>query len=249
VAKTQLVRNKSLPRTLQQAVVDDLRYAILRGRLAAGARLNQSMIASEYGISPIPIREALRQLESEGLVKSAPHRGAVVASLSQPEIQDLYDVRIALESLATRLAIPQAEEADLTRLAALLARMDNERDFSRWLDLNSEFHRALYAPSNRTHLCGLIDNLRRNTERYLRLYARNIGRLKEAQVEHRRILEAYRQKDTSGAVIALQHHLQNTLNGLLALFEYGLAPDGRTSATGRITRGQTGTQDREGEEK
>lgn len=243
IENLQPARTMSLPKTLQQAVADDLRNAILQGRLSAGARLIQGVIASEYGISPIPVREALRQLESEGLVQSIPHRGSIVASLSQSEIEDLYDVRIALESLATRLAVPRADEADFNRLHALLIRMDSERDLARWLDLNSEFHRGMYAPSNRSHLCSLIDNLRRNTERYLRLYARNMKRLKEAQVEHRRIFDGYRRGDANAAASALEDHLKNTLRGLLLLFEdhpelRAVGPVPKMSGSKRITHGE-----------
>jgi DNA-binding GntR family transcriptional regulator len=227
-----------IPATVQRAVADDLRDAILRGRLAAGTRLNQNTIASQYGVSPIPIREALIQLESEGLVKSAPHRGAVVASLSKDELRDLYDIRIALESLAAQLAALQAGNEDVTRLEALLARMDKESDPTRWLDLNLEFHRALYAPSRRSHLCSLIDTLRRNTERYLRIYAKSMGRLKTAQEEHRRILHAYRQRDAISAAAALREHLQNTLSGLLALLAESpaLGPDSGEESRGAEQR-------------
>jgi len=236
-------------KTVQQAVAEDLRDAILRGRLAGGAHLNQTDIASGYGVSPIPVREALRQLESEGLVKSAPHRGAVVASLSQEELRDLYDIRIALESLATRLAILQANSGDFARLESLYSRMNSEHDPSRWLDLNFEFHRALYAPCNRPHLCSLIDTLRRNTERYLRLAAKSADRLRSAQAEHRQILQAYREKDASAATISLQEHLQNTLKGLLRLLDggvEGIVPGRERQAT---MRERIGMQHREGEDR
>lgn len=237
-----------MAKTLQQAVAEDLRDAILRGRLTGGARLTQTDIATGYGVSPIPVREALRQLESEGLVKSAPHRGAVVASLSQEELRDLYDIRIALESLATRLAIPRAESGDFAKLESLYSRMNSERDPSRWLDLNFEFHRTLYAPCYRPHLSSLIDTLRRNTERYLRVGAKSADRLRAAQVEHRRILQAYREKDESAATSALQEHLQNTLKTLLGLLEGGVEGMVRGGESQATTREGTSTQHREGED-
>lgn len=203
---------------MHQAVADDLRDAILRGQVAGGTHLNQNLIALDYGVSAIPVREALKQLESEGLVTSTPHRGAVVSSLSPEEIQDLYDIRIALESLAVRLAVRHLTDADIARLEKLLRAMDRESDPAQWLDMNLDFHRALYAASKRTHLCTLIDTLRRNTERYLRIYAKSMGRLHKAQAEHRKILAAYRRQDETGAANALRDHLQNTLRGLLAIF-------------------------------
>lgn len=238
---------KLAPKTVHQAVAEDLRDAILRGRLAGGARLNQVDIASGYGVSPIPVREALRQLESEGLVKSAPHRGAVVASLSQEELRDLYDMRIALESLATRLAISQAQAGDFAKLESLYSRMSNERYPSRWLDLNFEFHRALYAPCNRPHLITLIDTLRRNTERYLRVAAKNADRLLAGHVEHRRILQAYRERDASAATTLLQEHLHNTLKSLISLLDGEVEGSVREGVQQGTAPEGIGIQHREGE--
>ncbi len=238
---------KLVPKTVHQAVTEDLRDAILRGRLAGGTRLSQTGIASGYGVSPIPVREALRQLESEGLVKSAPHRGAVVASLSQEELRDLYDIRIALESLATRLAIPLAGAGDLAKLETLYSRMSSESDPSRWLDLNFEFHRVLYAPCDRPHLTSLIDTLRRNTERYLRVAAKNAGRLRAGQVEHRRILQSYRERDASAATMLLQEHLQNTLKSLLSLWDGEVQAGVRGRVQQETAQEGTSIQHREGE--
>lgn len=211
------VAKRVLPKTIQQAVVDDLREAILRLQLAEGSRLNQSEIAATYGVSLIPVREALKQLESEGLVISSPHKGAFVRPLSASELEDLYDIRIALESLAIQVAISHVKTEHLAELDHLVTAMDSESDPGPWLDLNLAFHRALYVPSQRQHLMSIIDVLRRNTERYLRLYAKSMNRLQNAQREHRRILSAYRKRDVAEASQALRDHLHNTLQALLVL--------------------------------
>lgn len=206
-------------RTVHEAVAEALRKAIYLGELPGGTRLNQDEIAAKFGVSRIPVREALRQLEAEGLVQIIPHRGAVVSTLSPEELRELYEIRITLESLAVRRAIPNVTMDVVQELERLLAELERTEDPLTWLDLNREFHNALYAPSGLKRLCHLIDTLRRNTERYLRIYVGPLGRIPLAQREHRKILEAYRERDADTAVAALQEHLSNTLEGLLRFFQ------------------------------
>ena len=203
--------------TAQEAVANALREAIYVGDLPHGTRLTQDDLAGQLGVSRIPIREALWQLESEGLIEITPHRGAVVSALTPQGLQEIYEIRIALESLAVRLAVPQAGEEDLKKLDTLMSEMDREKVPTVWLDRNRDFHNALYAPAGRPKLSDLVDTLRRNTERYLRLYVRLMGRISVAQEEHRRIVEAYRRRDADAAVAALGTHLSNSLVGMLEL--------------------------------
>lgn len=205
-----------LPRkSLPQAVAQAIREEILLGKIPVAARLNQDALAARFGVSRIPVREALRQLEAEGLVEIHPHRGAFVASLAVEEIKGIYEIRIALESLAVEFAAPEATEGDLQKLEATLSRMDAEVEPAIWLDLNLEFHRALYAPSGRAHLCNLIETLRRHSEPYLRIYVASMGRIRRAQEEHHQIFDAYRRHEVSAAAAALRAHLSHTLDGLL----------------------------------
>jgi DNA-binding GntR family transcriptional regulator len=216
------VPDTHLPRkSLPQAVAHAIREEILLGRIPMAARLNQDALAARFGVSRIPVREALRQLEAEGLVEIHPHRGAFVASLAVEDIKGIYEIRIALESLALEFAAPQARENDLETLEALLSRMDAEVDPAHWLDLNLEFHGSLYAPSGRTHLCHLIETLRRHSEPYLRIYVAPMGRIRMAQEEHHQIFEAYRRRDATAAAAALRIHLNHTLHGLLSVLPRG----------------------------
>ncbi len=208
-------------KTTQEAVADALRDAIYLGELTHGTRLTQDNLAAQFGVSRIPVREALRQLESEGLVEITPHRGAVVSALTPQGLQEIYEIRIALESLAVSLAVPRVSEEDLEKLDALISEMDRQKVPTLWLERNREFHNALYAPAGRPRLCDLIETLRRNSERYLRIYVGLMGRMGIAQEEHRRIVEACRQRDADAAVAALRTHLSNTLAGLSQLFQEG----------------------------
>lgn len=188
-------------------VADVLREAILRGILLAGQQLRQDEIARELGVSHIPVREALRQLEAEGLVRLRPYRGFEVSELSPEEVEELYEIRIPLECQALRLALPHLTDEDLERAEQILDAIDAEGDPSAWSELNTEFHAVLYAPSRRQRLLNLIRTLRTNVDRYLRLYISVMQRKQYSQREHRKILDAVRRRDAAGAVAALEEHL------------------------------------------
>jgi DNA-binding GntR family transcriptional regulator len=188
-------------------VAEVLREAILRGILVAGQQLRQDEIARELGVSHIPVREALRQLEAEGLVRLRPYRGFEVSELSPEEVEELYEIRIPLECQALRLAMPHLTDADLRRAEEILDAIDAEQDPSAWSQLNTEFHAVLYAPSRRQRLLNLIRTLRTNVDRYLRLYISVMRRKQYSQREHRKILEAVRRRDVAAAVEALEEHL------------------------------------------
>lgn len=230
---TQLSR-----RTLAKAVADNLRQRILTAELAVGGRLNQDELASSLGVSRIPLREALRQLEAEGFVEIVPHRGAFVVALSIDEIKEIYEIRIALESLAVELAVPKATPAHLDRIEELLGRMDAEPDPLRWLDLNLEFHNALYLPAARPRLSALIEMWRRHSELYLRIYVMPMGRIRQAQEEHRLILAAYRRRDSVEAVDTLRRHLSHTVEGLTRVLRAASKVDGQRGPKRRSSRGE-----------
>jgi DNA-binding GntR family transcriptional regulator len=203
-------------RTIQEIVAEALRDAIVTGRLKVGARLHQDGIASKLGVSRMPVREALRQLESEGLVVFTPHRRVSVATLSAEELREIYEIRSALEILALDLAVPRLSAKEFARLGMLLAHMDRVTDPGRWLDLNRTFHGTLYRASGRVRLCALIDSLRGNVERYLRIYVSTVERRAQAQAEHRRILRACRRGQAVEAKKALRLHLSGTVDQLEA---------------------------------
>lgn len=195
------------PRSTPLLVADVLRQAILRGILTAGQQLRQDEIARELGVSHIPVREALRQLEAEGLVRLRPYRGFEVSELSPEEVEELYEIRIPLECQALRLALPHLTEEDVRKAEQVLDAIDAADDPSVWSELNTEFHAVLYAPSRRERLLNLIRTLRTNVDRYLRLYISVMQRKQFSQREHRRILDAVRKRDEAEALRALEEHL------------------------------------------
>ena len=159
-------------------VADQLRRRIMAGALPEGHQLRQEALAAELGVSRIPVREALRQLEAEGFVAIASHRGAVVSKLSPDEIVELFELRIRLEGWLLELAIPEMRDSDLERADAALETMISNRRIENWGQLNWDFHAALYAPSRRA---ATLRILRRINEEglgavvYLRQEGRGIG--------------------------------------------------------------------------
>ncbi len=197
-------------RTTQSMVAGGLRDAILSGVLAGGEPLRQEEIAESFGVSRSPVREALRQLEGEGMVSFIPHRGAVVSELSHHEVQEITEIRVILETAAMRQALPLLEEDDLERAEEVLRRIDRERDLiSFWSELNWRFHATLLAPAERPRLLSLIKAQHDAFERYIRMHLA-LSHYEKPQKEHYELLDLCRQKDTEAVLELLTRHIQDT---------------------------------------
>ena len=152
------VRAAKLSKSSAPDVVrDGLRKAIFDGDLVAGTQLRQDEIASRFGTSRIPVREALRQLESEGLVTLHPNRGAAVSSVSLEDVLELLEIRIGLECRALKLAIPNMVGSDFDFAAEILRGYDEEPEPQKWGEMNWRFHETLYAPCHRPKLLSMIE--------------------------------------------------------------------------------------------
>ena len=202
-------------RTLAERALADLHDAILSGELAPGTPLRLEHLARTLDMSPMPVREAVRQLERLGLAEHVPHRGARVSRLSIDDLRDTYEARLALETLAIRqaarrFATEDASDAELRLADHVRAyRADDQR---RARTAHAEFHLGLYAASGSTWLPRLIRPLWENSERYrvASLYSRRS--LERRRREHERILEACVAHDPSEAEEALRAHLVVTAN-------------------------------------
>jgi DNA-binding GntR family transcriptional regulator len=210
-------------------IAQALREAILRGVLSGGQPLRQEELAEQFGVSRIPVREALWQLSAEGLVALAPNRGAIVAALSADEVQEIYDIRIGLETTALRLAIAHLSPAILRRAAEILDAIDRENQVARWAALNWDFHATLYTPANRPRLLSLIKTMHYNVGRYLRIYLSIMNFQSRSQAEHRALLAACKRYDAGAALELLTEHLRGAGERLAAyLREQGAAAPARS---------------------
>jgi DNA-binding GntR family transcriptional regulator len=194
-------------RSTPDLIAEALRQAIQHGIFAESQSLRQDEIATQFGVSRIPVREALRQLEAEGLVTFHPNRGATVTALSPAAAQEICEIRIALETTSLQLAIPQFTDVDLDRAAAILQETKQTTDPMQWASLNWQFHAALYAPAHRPRLLTLIKMLHVNVDRYIRLQIQALDYRDRSQQEHHQLLIACQQRNETEAVEILQHHI------------------------------------------
>ncbi len=187
--------------TAQELVLDSVRKAILSGVLGPGDRLRQEELAEVFGTSRIPVREALRALEYEGLVTSEPHRGFTVTTLDADDVEEVYDLRILLESEAVRLALPLLTDEDLEELEVLFSAMQTAATPDDQLASRERFYLRLYSVTGRPRLVGLIMRLRQEVARVLRWTT-----IQHSSSIHEHFFEAVRVGDADRAVAHLGGH-------------------------------------------
>ncbi|MDD2897769.1 MAG: GntR family transcriptional regulator [Desulfuromonadaceae bacterium] len=184
--------------TLRERILENIRDAILSGSLKAGSRVSEPELAERYGISRTPIREAFRQLESEGYLTVIPRRGAVVSELSPKDIEEFYAIKSIMEGYAARLACVRFTEKDLDRLQATndkLAELARIGDIKHFFKVHSDFHEQFIKASNNEKLYELIAGLVTKFQR-LRFTSLNLpGRMLVSVQEHEKIIDAFRKRD------------------------------------------------------
>ncbi|MFK7802596.1 MAG: GntR family transcriptional regulator [Anaerolineae bacterium] len=202
--------------TVKNLLVQEIRKEIICSNFVPGERLPLRDLAARFNVSTQPIREALSELEKEGLVTSEPRKGAVVTKLSTDELQDIYEVRATLEAMATELAIPHLTAGILTKLGDLVQQMDDHiDDIFESVELNTRFHLTLYQASKRSHLCELIQSLRHRTSHYLHAYIVGQNRMVLAQDEHLKIIDACRSDDALTAKRLMHEHVLKAGKGII----------------------------------
>lgn len=204
--------------TAQQMVEESLRRAILDGTIPPGQKLNQHELAAAYGVSRVPVREALRILEAEGLVIFHPHRGAVVAGLSAEEVEELYAMRVGLEALAARLGAEGMDSEFLLKMERAHEQMRMAAlsgDIDTFLHADLEFHATHYLASGRVRLWERILQLRKASQRYIRRFWRHPDGMRWTLASHQGILEACRDRDPARAVAIVREDLERTAKELI----------------------------------
>jgi len=203
-------------RTIQQIVADKLRSAILDGTFKPNERLNQADLAKKLNVSRIPTREALRTLEAEGLVKSFPHRGTVVSTMSPEEIEEVYEIRILLETNAAQRALKRMNESQLQEVCKIQERMLDTKNLDLWINLNDHLHEAIYRPCGWTRLLSVIEMLRNLTTPYVRMYVSDQYDRDAANTEHADLVAALVARDSVTLKAVLRRHLAHSCQGILS---------------------------------
>jgi len=199
---------------------DGLREAILSGELTAGQPLPQEEIASQLGVSRLPVREALRQLEAEGMVVLRPRRGYVVASLDVDEIRDIFEVQAMIEERAAFEATVKRTPADVAELRRYLDELDRlsavtPLDIAEFTKYNSFFHERLFAISQREYLCRVLRLLRTTADRYTRMSAALMKEIGHSQREHHAIIDAFEVGDAAEVARLCREHRESIGRRLL----------------------------------
>jgi DNA-binding GntR family transcriptional regulator len=200
------------PRTAHAYAYESLRSQILAGEVAPGTPLVQANLARDLGVSMTPVREALRDLATEGLVTLSPHRGAIVTKLDVSDAQEIHRIRLKLEPDATAMAV-EAITDDVLAEAELLFQRMSEASAGEWVALNRQFHILLLSTTPSPRLRGILSSLLEAAALYVGV-AMSHRRGPDPQLEHRQILDAYHRRDPEGAAAAAATHIGSSLASL-----------------------------------
>ena len=208
------------PGTTQQLACQFLRTRILSGHYSGGDRINPARVAEALGISRMPVREALRQLDAEGLVTIRPNRGAIVTVLTAADVRELFEIRAALEGMAGRLAAPHLSEDVLDDLEYRRIRMDRVRGDSReWLLRHDQFHDFLCRQARRPRLAAEIARHRAAVQPYLAMYISRHGSPEMQGYGHEAVIDALRSGSASRTERCLRDHIMRAARGVIDFLE------------------------------
>jgi len=183
--------------TLREKIVETVRNAIVNGQIPAGARVAEPELADRFGISRTPIREAFRQLESEGFITVIPRKGAIVASLSAKDISDFYDLKMVLEGYAARCATRVLTEKEMAKMEAVNRQMEvaaAKKDLRKVLVLHNEFHDIFLKACGNEKLHAIVHNMVMQFQRF-RLILAMRGKIEGSIRQHREIIDAFRKRN------------------------------------------------------
>ena len=206
----ELNMNACLP--LRDVVFRTLREGILKGELKPGERLMELQLASRLGVSRTPIREAIRMLELEGLAVTIPRRGAMVAKMTEKDMEDVLQIRRCLDDLAVRLSCEKMTQEQLKALYLALKKFEEStrsRDVKQIAQADVEFHDTIYKAADNPKLLMLLNNLREQMYRYRLEYLKDVSVYPELIAEHQEIYDGLARKDKEQVIRITNKHIMN----------------------------------------
>jgi DNA-binding GntR family transcriptional regulator len=213
----EILGSEQVPAHLARSVIEErLRSAILDGRLAPGRAVRQQELATLFGVSRMPVREALRQLEAQSLLQVVAHKGAVVAPLIGEDAVDAYALRVILESEALRQSIPHLDAGDIALARSYISQLENETRHAEIGRLNRLFHMSLYSKASNKKLLRLIEIELNEEERFLRFHLSSMGLGKLTQDDHNQLVDAASEKSVEEAIRVLERHLNTGVTAIKA---------------------------------
>lgn len=213
--KVSKIPNLKQTPTASEVILKFLRQSITSGHLDEGEPVRQDDIAKMFNVSKIPVREALKRLEAEGLVTFEKHKGAVVTTIAQGELLEIFEVRALLESNAIKLSIPHMTERTFAKAQSYCDDFARESNAAHWAELNWKFHSCLYEDADRPFLVNLIRSVNDRIERYLRIQLTLSDGIETADREHRQILALCRARDIKAAEKLIHSHIMRACKSLL----------------------------------
>ena len=202
--------NAYLP--LRDVVFNTLREAILKGDLKPGERLMELQLAAKLGVSRTPIREAIRMLEQEGLAVTTPRKGAEVAKMTLKDMEDVLEIREALDELAVRIACDKMSDEELRKLMDVKDQFENSTksgDLKKIAETDVKFHDVIFESTGNPKLVSLLNNLREQIYRYRVQYIKDPTNYPVLIAEHNAIAEGLKKRDKDAAVSAMHEHVKN----------------------------------------
>lgn len=200
---------------LRDVVFNTLREAILRGDLVPGERLMELQLAAKLGVSRTPIREAIRMLEQEGLAITIPRKGAIVAGMTEKDMQDVLEIREALEELSVQVACDKITDEEVAKLRENMENFETSLksgDLKRMAEADVEFHDVIYQATDNPKLINMLNNLREQMYRYRVEYLKNPSNHEQLLREHEAIYRGIMEKDKDAVTEMIRKHISNQVD-------------------------------------
>lgn len=199
--------------TLTDEIADIIRERILNGKYAIGEKIIEAPLANEFCVSRTPIRQAFKKLTSEGLIENIPNRGSFAKGFTRRDIQDIYEVRKALEALAIEWAVERISRKEIARLEEIVELMENytvKVNFEKVLEANREFHETIYKASKSRFMAQILRSYQDYVQQARRTTVYEAGYLEAILKEHKEILVAVRSRNAGEAIKLTNKHLDNS---------------------------------------
>jgi DNA-binding GntR family transcriptional regulator len=200
-------------RLLSERIASDLRSAVLSGEMRPGTRIRQELLAAQFGASRIPVRDALKQLENEGLIVLAPNRGAWIADVNSEESVEIYKIREAVEPLAIFESVPNLTDSDIDSLDATVRDLERVTTIEEYIQLDRVFHLRTYARARMPQLLAMIERYWNSTQHFRRSFVREAfarDGLPFSDPQHLLLMDAIRVRDAEAAHALIRLHIRRT---------------------------------------
>lgn len=200
-------------RSLTSIIFERVREDILNGKYANGDKIVEAKLADELGVSRTPVREALKQLELDGLVESLPNRGVVVKGITTQDIDDIYSIRLAIEAIAAKWAVERMDNEEVEQLKEIYDLMEFytfKEDVEKTFELNTKFHETMYRGTKSRYLEHVLKDFQLFIKSTRSESLKSEGRIDRALKEHKHIVDAFKERNSDKAVEAVVNHIVNS---------------------------------------